>query len=95
MAHQPLHSIEFSAQHFFARHKLVDGGVAIPAGRHSFAHLLSRVPFQKPLVAMASPRNEMMLGRAPAKNSAAKDTLPRLEIVPRHEVVRAEALSFR
>lgn len=53
-----------SPQFFLARHKFVNGPVAVTAHRDGYLHLLARVSRLKPLVAVASTRNQMVFGRS-------------------------------
>ena len=65
MGEQSIDCVEVPTKLFFARHETVDRIVAIAAHANSRLHLLATEILFKPLVAMASARNQVML-RCPA-----------------------------
>lgn len=62
----------FAAQVFFARNQFVNRHVTLPANRDRLLHLLSAEPLLEPFIGVASPRDEMMFGRAVARKSSAQ-----------------------
>jgi len=71
MGQQRFDRVVVSPQLFLARHKFVNGPVAVTAHGNCHLHLLARVSCLKPLVAVASTRNQMVFGRAQFDNTAA------------------------
>lgn len=72
VSQQLLDRVEMPAQIFFARDQFVDGSMTVAAQINGLLHLLPRVPLLEPLVAMASPRNQMMLRRPLARSPLAE-----------------------
>ena len=72
MSQQRFDRVMVSSQLFFARHKFVNGPVAVATHRDCHLHLLARISRLKPLVAVASTRNQMVLGRSPLDDPTAQ-----------------------
>jgi len=64
MSQQRFDRVVVSPQLFLARHKFVNGPVAVAAHGDCHLHLLARISRLKPLVAVAATRNQMVLGRS-------------------------------
>ena len=60
------------AEFFFFWHELVDGVVAVSAKRNRFSHLLAGEILLEPLVAVTSPRNQMVFGGSGFRRSFAE-----------------------
>lgn len=60
MRPERLERVKISPQHFLLRYKAMDSIVAIAAQGDRHLHLLARKPLLKPLVLVASSRNEVM-----------------------------------
>lgn len=72
MSQQLVDRVEMPTKLLLARHQLMDGSMTVAAQIDGLLHLLPRVPLLKPLVAMACPRNQMMLRRPFSKDTLAE-----------------------